>query len=44
MVETNSNMEKITKRQHLFLAIRVAIITGEEDALCKLVDEYRKCK
>jgi hypothetical protein len=41
MVLTNSNRKTITERQHLFLAIRAAIVTGEEEALCKLVAEYR---
>lgn len=44
MVLTNSNRKKITARQHLFLAIRAAIVTGEGEALSKLIEEYRTCK
>lgn len=40
MAHTNLHMEEITKKQHLLLAIRAALVTGENEALCKLVDEY----
>lgn len=40
MKRTNLHMENLTKKQYLLLAIRAALVTGEDKALCKLVDEY----
>ncbi len=41
MVRTNFDMERLTKKQHLLLAIRAAVVTGEKEAMYKLVAEYR---
>lgn len=41
MARTNFDTEKLKKKQHLLLAIRAALVTGEESALCKFVEEYR---
>lgn len=44
MVRTNFDMERLTKKQHLLLAIRAAVVTGEKEELPDLVQEYRACK
>lgn len=36
-----AKMEQFSKKQHLLIAIRAALVTGEDIALCKLVKEYR---
>jgi hypothetical protein len=36
-----AHTEKITEKQHLLLAIRAALVTGEDQSLCQLVKEYR---
>ena len=41
MTNMQANLEQITKKQHLLLAIRAALVTGEKQAFYKLVKEYR---
>lgn len=41
MTKMQANMKEFSKKQHLLISIRAALVTGEESALCKLVKEYR---